>query len=36
LKREAEAPVATLPYLFQPDLGREQLERLSKELERRL
>jgi anion-transporting ArsA/GET3 family ATPase len=36
LKREAEAPVATLPYLFQPDLGPEQLERLSKELERRL
>jgi anion-transporting ArsA/GET3 family ATPase len=36
LRREADAPVATLPYLFQPDLGREQLERLSKELERRL
>jgi anion-transporting ArsA/GET3 family ATPase len=36
LKREAQAPVATLPYLFQPDLGLEQLERLSRELERRL
>jgi anion-transporting ArsA/GET3 family ATPase len=36
LRREADAPVATLPYLFQPDLGVEQLERLSKELERRL
>jgi anion-transporting ArsA/GET3 family ATPase len=36
LRREADAPVATLPYLFQPDLGPEQLERLSKELERRL
>jgi anion-transporting ArsA/GET3 family ATPase len=33
LKREADAPVTTLPYLFQPDLGAEELERLSKELE---
>jgi anion-transporting ArsA/GET3 family ATPase len=33
LESETEAPVTTLPYLFQPDLGFEQLERLSRELE---
>jgi hypothetical protein len=33
LEREAEAPVTTLPYLFRPDLGAEELELLSKELE---
>jgi anion-transporting ArsA/GET3 family ATPase len=36
LRRAVEAPVATLPYLFEPDLGLEQLERLSRELERKL
>ena len=28
--------VVTLPYLFEPDLGVEDWERLSNELERRL
>jgi anion-transporting ArsA/GET3 family ATPase len=36
LRRAVEAPVATLPYLFEPDLGPDQLERLSRELERKL
>jgi anion-transporting ArsA/GET3 family ATPase len=36
LEREADAPVTTLPYLFQPDFGRAQLEQLSNELERAL
>ena len=36
LKREAEAPVLTLPYLFEPELGRAELEQLSRELERKL
>jgi anion-transporting ArsA/GET3 family ATPase len=36
LDREAEAPVTTLPYLFRPDLGIEELELLSTELERAL
>ena len=36
LKRAAEAPVATLPYLFEPDLQLEQLELLSRELEKKL
>jgi anion-transporting ArsA/GET3 family ATPase len=36
LRRAVEAPVATLPYLFEPDLGLEQLEQLSRELERKL
>ena len=36
LKRAAEAPVATLPYLFEPDLEQEQLELLSRELEEKL
>jgi anion-transporting ArsA/GET3 family ATPase len=36
LRRRVAAPVATLPYLFEPELGREQLERLTDELERRL
>ena len=36
LKREADVPVHTLPYLFGAELGREQLEQLSRELERKL
>jgi anion-transporting ArsA/GET3 family ATPase len=36
LRRAVDAPVATLPYLFEADLGVEQLESLSRELERKL
>jgi anion-transporting ArsA/GET3 family ATPase len=36
LRRAAAAPVATLPRIFEPELGRRDLERLSVELERRL
>lgn len=36
LRRAATAPVATLPRIFAPELGREHLERLSVELERKL
>lgn len=36
LKREADAPVTTLPFLFEPEIGEEQVEALSRELERRL
>jgi anion-transporting ArsA/GET3 family ATPase len=36
LRRAATAPVVTLPRVFEPELGREHLERLSVELERRL
>jgi anion-transporting ArsA/GET3 family ATPase len=36
LRRAARAPVATLPRIFEPELGRDDLERLSAELERRL
>jgi len=36
LRRAASAPVATLPRIFEPELGRAELERLSAELERRL
>jgi anion-transporting ArsA/GET3 family ATPase len=36
LRRAATAPVATLPRVFEPELGRDDLERLSLELERRL
>ncbi|HEY1274509.1 MAG TPA: ArsA-related P-loop ATPase [Thermoleophilaceae bacterium] len=36
LRRAAGAPVSTLPYLFEPDLGLPELERLSRDLERRL
>ena len=32
----AEAEVVTLPFLFEPQLGRPQLERLSEELDRKL
>jgi anion-transporting ArsA/GET3 family ATPase len=36
LRRAARAPVTTLPRIFEPELGREHLEQLSVELERRL
>ena len=36
LRRAATAPVTTLPRVFEPELGRDDLERLSLELERRL
>ena len=36
LRRAATAPVATLPRIFEPELGREHLEQLSVELERKL
>ena len=36
LRRAASAPVVTLPRVFEPELGRDELERLSAELERRL
>ena len=36
LRRAPAAPVATLPRIFEPELGRDELERLSVELERRL
>ena len=36
LRSELDVKVVTLPYLFEPDLGLEEWERLSHELERRL
>jgi anion-transporting ArsA/GET3 family ATPase len=36
LRRAARAPVTTLPRMFEPELGRDQIERLSAELERKL
>ncbi len=36
LRRRADAPVITLPFLFEREIGAPQLERLSRELERRL
>jgi anion-transporting ArsA/GET3 family ATPase len=36
LRRAASAPVVTLPRVFEPELQREHLERLSVELERKL
>jgi anion-transporting ArsA/GET3 family ATPase len=36
LRRAASAPVATLPRVFEPELGPDDLERLSAELERKL
>jgi anion-transporting ArsA/GET3 family ATPase len=36
MRRAATAPVATLPRIFEPDLGREEIDRLSVELERKL
>jgi anion-transporting ArsA/GET3 family ATPase len=36
LRRGVAAKVATLPHLLTPDVGREEIERLSRELERKL
>jgi anion-transporting ArsA/GET3 family ATPase len=36
LRRQAEAKVATLPYLFEPELSPDDLETLSAELEKKL
>ena len=36
LRRRADAPVVTLPFLFAPELGLDELERLAAELERKL
>jgi anion-transporting ArsA/GET3 family ATPase len=36
LRRSVSAPVVTLPRIFEPELGREHVERLSHELERKL
>ncbi|MFL5781270.1 MAG: ArsA family ATPase [Thermoleophilaceae bacterium] len=36
LRGALDSPVTTLPYLFEPDLGLDDWERLSRELERRL
>ncbi len=36
LKRDAGAPVHTLPFLFEPDVGLPEYERLAAELERKL
>jgi hypothetical protein len=36
LRRAATAPVLTLPRIFEPELRRDDLERLSHELERKL
>jgi anion-transporting ArsA/GET3 family ATPase len=36
LRRRLEAPVTTLPFLFEPELGLEQLDELARRLERTL
>jgi hypothetical protein len=36
LRRGLDAPVATLPFLFEPELQLEQLEELARRLERAL
>jgi anion-transporting ArsA/GET3 family ATPase len=36
LRRRASAPVVTLPFVFAPELRREDLEALGRELERKL
>src|SRR3954454_316596 len=36
LRRATHAPVTTLPRIFEPELGRNAIERLSAELERKL
>jgi anion-transporting ArsA/GET3 family ATPase len=36
LKKDAEAPVTTLPFLFEPEIGAPEVEALSHELERKL
>jgi anion-transporting ArsA/GET3 family ATPase len=36
LRRDSDAPVVTLPFLFEPDLGAAQVEELSRRLEAEL
>ena len=36
LRRAARAPIATLPHLLTPDVGRAELDRLARALERKL
>jgi hypothetical protein len=36
LRRGIDAPVSTLPFLLSPEVGREELEQLSHEIERKL
>jgi hypothetical protein len=36
LRRSLEAPVGTLPFVFEPELGPMELERLSRDLEEAL
>ena len=36
LKKDVDASVATLPYLFAPELGHDEVDQLSKALERKL
>jgi anion-transporting ArsA/GET3 family ATPase len=36
LRRQSDPDVVTLPYLFEPELGLEAIERLGRELERKL
>ena len=36
LRREAHAPVLTLPFLFEPTVGLDEWRRLARELERKL
>ena len=36
LRRRADAPVVTLPFVFAPELRLEDLEALGRELERKL
>jgi anion-transporting ArsA/GET3 family ATPase len=36
LRRAATAPVKTLPRIFEPELGRDEIDHLSTELERKL
>jgi anion-transporting ArsA/GET3 family ATPase len=36
LRRGLEAPVTTLPFLFEPELGLREIEQLSRDLERAL
>jgi anion-transporting ArsA/GET3 family ATPase len=36
LRKDAKAPVSTLPYLFEPELGLDEFEQLSAELDRKV
>lgn len=36
LREETDGTVTTLPFLFEPELGREEVERLARRLEQRL